>query len=444
MKGLISILIGLCLVITTKAQSQDTTELNFSLLRQNDQLSVERDAPRFYPGMKSIGIGKSNLSFGGSYRGQYEVFQNEDFQEKPGENGWWLQRVLMHSKFETKGGLHLFLEMGYSDVFGKPNLAPVDKNELYVNQGFVQYTLKQWSVRAGRDNVKLGTGRLVDPREGPNVRRSFDQVSITRFQGVYEIQGFYSIPVMPNAGVLDDDALHGEEAFWGLYTSRQRNTKGFAFDFYYLGLDYKSNQYNRGVDRETRHSLGVRLDRAAHGINFDNEFLYQFGSFGDESISAWTLSFHLWRNIRKFRTGLKSEVISGDNGRGSLNTFNAIYPRGAYFGRVARFGPSNLIDIHPYVQFRHGRFYAEMDYDHFWRYSTNDGIYDPALNLLLPGDSDARNIAGQFGMVTNYTINQHLSIELEANYIMVQDYIRESVKDARNVFHSVFTLEARF
>lgn len=50
---------------------------------------------------------------------------------------------------------------------------------------------------------------------------------------------------------------------------------------------------------------------------------------------------------------MKTEIISGDkhSDDNHLQTFNPLYPRGAYFGLVALIGPSNLIDIHPSINF---------------------------------------------------------------------------------------------
>ena len=190
--------------------------------------------------------------------------------------------------------------------------------------------------------------------------------------------------------------------------------------------------------------MGARFNLKTDALNFDNEVVYQFGSFGPDNISAWTISFNVWQQWAPITAGFKTELISGDDGSGSLGTFNPLYPRGAYFGRVARFGPANLIDFHPYVQYRKGKLFLEVDYDHFWRFSRNDGIYDPAMNVVLAGDSPARTIAGQLGTLAHYELNTHFAVELETNFIFVNDFISDLVADEQNLFHMVFTTEVRF
>ena len=82
---------------------------------------------------------------------------------------------MLHTNLRIKDKFQLFAEINSSLIGNKDNKSPVDKDELSINQLFFNYKLlNSWSVTIGRQNLKLGSGRLVDVREGPNVRRSFD------------------------------------------------------------------------------------------------------------------------------------------------------------------------------------------------------------------------------------------------------------------------------
>lgn len=92
---------------------------------------------------------------------------------------------------------------------------------------------------------------------------------------------------------------------------------------------------------DKRASLGLRHFGTWKGLTYNNEFVYQAGKFGNQNISAWTISFHIEKAFKTFNhlsLGLKTEAISGDKNtnNNAINTFDALYPRGAYFGRVAR------------------------------------------------------------------------------------------------------------
>src|SRR5690606_18797499 len=184
-------------------------------------------------------------------------------------------------------------------------------------------------------------------------------------------------------------------------------------------------------------------------LTYDNEMVYQFGKFGNQDIRAWTLSFNLERETIVFgksvNLGMKTEAVSGDKTPSDtkLNTFDALYPRGAYFGKVARFGPSNLIDVHPYMNTTFHKLRVEVDYAAFWRYSMEDGVYGPALTLDYPDLNNRRFIAHQIGAIAGYEFNNFINIELESNMIFPADFLESSNKDD-TLYHFVLTMEIKF
>ena len=436
-----SILVLFSLMVT--AQEEPV----FSLLRQDDEVEgFQRENPSFYQKLKYQPSFKTgNISFGGSYRGQYEYFNNEEFSFSPNrENGWYLQRFLLHANIQFNENLGFFGELGSSTISGKEDLAPVDQDDLYVNQLFLSYRKENLELRLGRENLKLGSRRLLDPREGPNVRQSFDHVTVEVYKGKRSLRVFAARPVFPEAGIFDNEDFENEEWLWGTYLNKLY-AGALNLDAYYLGSHYGASTYALGTEEELRHSLGVRAWKSSGSWQYDNEAIIQFGSFGEQDIFAWTISFNLKNQVHeRHQLGVKTELISGTTSENTLGTFNPLYPRGAYFGRVARFGPANLIDIHPYWNYRAGKFTMEIDYDVFWRFSKDDAIYGPPLNIVLEGESDARFIAQQVGTIFNYEFSRHAVMELETNFIFPGDYIEQVRPGAEKLIHGVFTVELRF
>ena len=391
----------------------------------------------------------ASLSFGGSVRLQGESFINESFiEESNHDNFWFLERTLLHAHFKA-GWFEVFAELNSSLVAGKEDITPVDEDQLSVNQAFLKFHFNdRLYVLLGRENLRLGSRRLVDIREGPNVRRSFDLVKMGYTSEKLETIAFFSIVVQPNPDIFDNTSSAFDETFSGLYTTLNI-TKSLGIDSYFLYQKQNNVTYNNGIGDERRSSLVVRTFGTYKSLSFNNEFVYQFGTLDNQRISAWTLSFHLENKTpiasQDFNIGLKTELISGDKDSNdtTLNTFDALYPRGAYFGRVARFGPSNLIDLHPYMNTSIGKLFLEVDYDIFWRYSTADGIYNPALLLDYPDVNDERFIAHQLGTLIGYEINPHVAFELETNFIFPGSFLKESGL-SQNLFHFVLTSEIRF
>jgi len=449
-------MIVLCICLMTNiffVDSQENHEIHFSLLSQDDNIIFlkEKDNKSTYEQLKFVAFGdQSYLSFGGGYRFQVENFINENFTDQDGQdNIWYLNRIMLHSLFELDNKLEVFAELNSSTVINKEDVSPVDKDILSVNQLFVKYHFDpRWSLLVGRENLKLGSRRLIDIREGPNVRRSFDLVSLTYNKYDIKLMGFFGIPVRQQEGVFDNKALKFDETLTGIYLTASKNPK-FSYDYYGLFQKKDKVTYQSGTNNQNRYTIGTRVFGVYKNFSYNNEVAYQFGSFGESNISAYTLSIQgeLEYPIIADKTvfGMKTELISGDKTPNDkhLNTFDALYPRGAYFGRVARFGPANLIDVHPYVNIYKSDFYLLLDYDAFWRYSNTDGVYNAPLQLQYPSLNAESFIANQFGALLGFDVNNHLNIELETNIIVPGNFLKRSALTA-TLFHAVLTTEFKF
>lgn len=444
---LISFLLSLQL-----SYAQLSNSVNFSLLRQDDNVSAlsNQKNKSGYEKFKYIPIGKkAYFSIGGSIRFQTESFINEQFvNEEEQDNVWFLNRNMLHAYFNWNDKLEIFGELNNSNITDKDNLAPVDKDLLSVNQFFIKYHLQKWAISLGRENLKIGSRRLFDPREGPNVRRSFDLAQLYYTGEKFSIQAFFGTLVFPEEDVFDNEAFDFQETITGIYTTTQLNAQ-MGLDIYALYQMDDGVTYNATPENERRVSLGIRHHGQIKTFRFDNEFVYQFGKFGEQNITAWTISFKLENQTKmfgkNFNIGVKTELISGDKDPldNQQNTFDALYPRGAYFGRVARFGPANLIDIHPYINVQLGKFFIEVDHDIFWRYSIGDGLYNPPILPEYPDVNDERFIANQQGLLVGYELGNNLTLELETNFIFPGAFLKESdLPD--NLYHFVFTSDFKF
>ncbi|GAB5563100.1 MAG: hypothetical protein Wins2KO_01630 [Winogradskyella sp.] len=445
MERIVFVLAIMLSIIQFSEAQESAPKFQFRLLRQNDAVTIG-EKTSLYDKFKLIEISpNSTLSFGGSYRFQNEAFINEQFNKNVDETDYWfLNRLMFHSHLKIAESFEIFAELNSSLITSKDNLVPVDRDELSFNQLFVRYHFnKQLNVLIGRQNMRLGSGRLVDIREGPNVRLSFDMAQIEYKHKNTNLRLFHAIPVQQQDGVFDNDFLERNESLSAVYWT-QNWTSDTNTDFYLLYKTEENKTWNSGTADDNRASLGLRHFGKWKGLNYNNEFVYQFGSFGSNNISAWTASFNVEREWSFGTLGFKTEAISGDNTNSdALNTFDGLYPRGAYFGRVARFGPSNLFDIHPYFDTSIGDFNLELDYVAFWRFSNEDGVYNPPLILDYTSINDRGFIAHQIGTIISHELNNHIAIELESNIIFPGAFLKESGL-GDTLYHFVITTEFKF
>ncbi|MCL6267750.1 alginate export family protein [Flagellimonas myxillae] len=402
-------------------------------------------------GLKGIKLGENTtLSIGGDYRFQAESFINEEFGSHDGQdNAWLLNRIMLNTDWNFGKNLNAFVELSSSTVIGKDDLTAVDKDVLAFNQIFVQYKfMPELQMAVGRKNLSYGSGRLVDVRNLPNVRRSFDLLQLKFKKNTLEADIFTASIVRNEVGVLDNDFFEFKESFYGFHFSDYISGL-INLDAYYFFQKQNDVVYNNITGNERRSAVGIHHYGTLKGWSYNNEIIHQFGSFEDSRISALAYYFQVeyaFRNTpNNLKTGLKFEVIDGDDdpADNKVGTFDAFYPKGAYFGRVARFGPSNLIDIHPYVNFKKDRFFYEFDIDFFWRESTKDGVYNPALQLEYPSLNNQPYIGTQLGTFTSFELNEYVSLELETNFIFPGSFLKESGL-TNSLFHFVFTTEFKF
>jgi hypothetical protein len=222
-------------------------------------------------------------------------------------------------------------------------------------------------------------------------------------------------------------------------------------DVYYLGLSKASATFDDGKAKELRHSIGSRIWKKSATWQYDFEGLYQWGRFGTKDISAWTLSSNTSYRFNavkgKPEIGLKTELISGDRtyDDNKLNAFNPLFPRGAYFGLAALIGPSNLADIHPSLSFElSSKIELGMDYDAFWRYSANDGIYAPSTLLIYSGrNSTDKFIGQQFSTELVYTPNRFLYFRTEFTWFKSGAYL-QAVSPGKDILFTGMTVQLKF
>jgi hypothetical protein len=333
-------------------------------------------------------------------RERYEAVTNPNLGAPPPDTpgGYFLRRYMPSLTAEWGDDAILFAQLKSGLANGRAGGArPVDLDRLDLHQAWADLKLGEGErFKVGRQEFVFGSGRLVGNREGPNVRLAFDALRLSHQQAGQRIDVFAGRPVSSSPGVFDDHPEKGR-SLWGVYSSFNADPlpgRG-ALDVYYLGSQ------GAGLENDNRHSLGVRLFGTAQHWDYNYEVVYQMGDSAGQKISAWTVATDTGYTFDEWiRVGLKLDVASGDDraGDGMRGTFNALYPRGAYFGELALVGPSNLLHVQPGVglQVRDDLKFT-MEFDSFWRHKLGDGVYGQGFNLLrAPGGSGARHIGWQW------------------------------------------------
>jgi hypothetical protein len=421
----------------------------YHLLREDDDSSFLADPAERQESWDSIKYvrlrpGRNDwfLSVGGEAREVWEQIGNDNWGQQAFMNGYFNERYMLYFDVHYDKHARSFVELksGLNSYrIGGPR--PIDEKKLDFQTAFLEVGMgdeRNWiKFRAGRHEMEYGSGRLIDVREGPNVRLSFDGFKVKAGIGSWEIDGFALRPDLDKPGFFDNVPSHAV-GFWGLYGVRPL-TKTITLDTYYLGLDRKTAAFNRGVDHEVRHSIGARVSRPIAernpGLDFDDEALWQFGTFGSANISAWTVGSetgYRFPNVPlKPRFSAKADISSGDDPRtNTLGTFNPLFPKGNYFGVLATAGPGpiNFIDVHPRAEatLPHS-VTASVDWIFQWRESLRDGVYSVPGFLIIPaGKSNARFVGHRPGLEVRWQANRHLWFQADYGIFYAGKFVKES------------------
>ena len=441
MKSILATIHLFCLVFlgVSGLQGQQTDSLQlpaFGLLRaEEDYSGLKEKALRhsLWRKVKYIPLGhQAYLSIGGNIRSEVQYRINEDWVEQ--QNVALFQRLMVHTDVWFSPHIRVFHQFKAGYTLGRNGPFFLDNDAIDVHQLFFEVKKKNIRFRLGRQELNLGARRLVSIREGTNIRQSFDGFRAIGQAGLWKIDvlGMAYNPQNVNAF---DNRINTDELLWGVYATKQLRNKPQSFEFYYLGFQDQDANYVRDAGKELRHSLGIRWAGSLNRLKINNEMVFQFGSLTGQPILAWTISTdvnYLFEAGSISSVGLKFDVISGDNpNTATLESFNALYPIGGYFGLLALIGPSNLIDVHPSVGFAlTDRLSAAIDMDVFWRYSLGDGIYFPSGRLnRLPDGATNRFIGYQAGVQLAFSVNRFWSIESSYFHFFNGSFIQEITAD---------------
>ncbi|RKR05060.1 alginate export protein [Flavobacterium sp. 90] len=435
-------------VFASAVYSQQTNEFRF--LRYNDVICIDSTNQNFYYKIKQISISekpKAFLFFGAENRTQYQYFKNENWDEATrDDDGFILNRALFYGDLKIGSSFRLFSQLQSSTSISRLDPNPLEENPLDLHQLFFDVRVRNCSLRMGRQELYYGSQRLISVREGPNSRQSFDALKIIYQKNDLSVDAFYSYYVKNRFGHFNDK-IDSNTKLFGLYTSIKRIKYLNNIEAYFLNFKKSESTYNTFSGQENRNTVGSRIWGNYSNWNYDIEGAYQFGNFDTKSIKAWTFSinnsFTYLLNKRIQKIGFKTEYISGDKiqNDGAIQTFNPLFPRGAYFGLAALIGPSNLIDMHPFLEFQLTQklnFY--VDYDMFWRASKNDAIYQPNGTVLFESsNATSKKIGNQLGASFEYTFNKYLNFTLEGTWFNSGSFIKD-VSNGKDILFTASTL----
>ncbi|WP_413577938.1 alginate export family protein [Bdellovibrio sp. HCB290] len=373
----------------------------------------------------------TSITSGGYFRWSQEWFHHPNFGRGTDESqGYFLQRYLAHVEVkDTETGVRGYLQAKYSEIANKfGNASSTDRDNGDIHQAFFENRY----IRAGRQESPVGSTLLVGVREGPNSRLSFDGLKGFINSGI-NTELFLGHPVDINSGFVDNrpaDTILGY-----VYLTSGVKLEPFSADLFAMYYDdFTSKLY----------TIGARWIYKTESASADTDFMLQYGRYDDDlDVQAYGVASRIKVPlIASLEATTLISYFSGDQdpNDGQYNTFNALFPRGQYYGWSAEIGHPNVIAVVPGLTWHISDMLAWLNnVALYWRESIHDGVYRGSGSLLRPATNDQRYTATQLNSSAEWKINKLFSIYYEYSYTMTGDFIEDSTDSDDSQYFAIRT-----
>lgn len=376
------------------------------------------------------------IDIAGEARLRFESYANPQWGDAPDDSFLWLRTIARVSV--EAGPVRVVVKPMIGHAIGVAGGAgPVDRTGIDLVQAFVEWRLPlaegtQFSVIGGRNLIALGSERLVSTRYGPNVPQPFDglQLSITRRKAQLQLIDARAVEIGP--GDFDDSSAEGRQ-LQSVYLTLDA-AQYVSFDLYWIGYRDSMASLAGTSGEEQRDTFGLRMSGQRGRLSWNWETMVQRGRFAGRGIRAWSQATETSLDFPDVamapRLRLRANIASGDKAATGdrVETFNAMFPKGRYFGELTPLGPRNIINVNPGVTLKPARrVELELNLAAFWRASLSDGIYDLAGRELRGGGaSRAGNIGNLIEASIGFDGEDGLSLAASLGVFIAGQFTRES------------------
>ena len=420
----------------------------YQILRYDEDWSMLKGVDRsrtgdFWDLLKFIPITQDQnvwLSVGGQVRERFEYFGQFLFGSSAPKHsdGYLLSRFRLSTDLYITQYFRIFAEGKSSlstdrELSGGRSNAFVDTIDLQNAFADVMIPLgdkASVTLRGGRQELLLGSQRLVGPSDYTNVRRTFDGAgAIIRFQD-WKITPFWAEFVPVDKYSFNEST--SDNQLFGVYGTGGLHILPVNLDLYWLGVNNKTATFTGATGREHRHTLGGRLwgKIGQTGLDFEVEGAAQIGEIAGRDIlaSMFTAILGYSPPITSLspRVFIEFDYASGGRPGGDIHTYNQLYPTGhSFLGYIDYIGRQNIISPSAglsVIPLRGLTLFLQQYF--FWRDSDRDAIYNKSGGVLRPGTTTtARYVGAETDFYVTYSFDRHILLYGGYSHFFPGDFI---------------------
>lgn len=371
------------------------------------------------------------LDIGGQYRMRGHWEQNMRGLGLTGrDDSFLLHRTRIFANLTLGSNFRLFAEMIDAES-NNEQFAPrpievnrTDMQNLFLDARLMGNEYGEVTARVGRQEILLGSQRVITPLDWANTRRNYEGARVTWEIDNLKVDGFWYNPVRTNANQFDSPDRDAE--WWGIY-STIGGTTGQNLDAYFLQLDGRNNT---GLFNYS--TLGTRWYGDNEGTLWDVEGGYQFGDNANGSDhSAGFATFGLGQKlpVSCWEPTLWAyyDWASGDQATGQGNGFHHQFPLAhKYLGFMDLFGRRNIEDANLLFTMKPAdNVKLLLWYHYFFLESQTDTPYNINMTAFNGGNAPGSAYLGQeIDFLVDYSISTRQKLVLGYSHFFAGSYYR--------------------
>jgi len=295
-------------------------------------------------------------------------------------------------------------------------------------------------LRVGRQELLVGSERLVTPLEWGNTRQTFQGVHLLWSNGTFDFDGWWTRPVAPNADGWS--WVDNEVQFSGLDFNYHSADKLQLLQFYWMYLDNLHTVKTDGITQDPTnvHTLGGRWKGQLGNFLWDIEPDVQLGDRGSQSILAGATTtgagYYLPNLPMNPTVWAYYDWASGSQnpGHGEYSTFNQLYGFGHYYlGFMDLIGRENIRDVnfHLYL-FPEKWINFNLQYHILALDTAKDALYSPAgsVSRVSLNGTAGTDVGQELTFICNFHLGPHSDILIGWSKLYAGDYIRNTAANA--------------
>jgi hypothetical protein len=400
--------------------------------------------PTFLESLHRIHVGDDwMIGTGGEFRWRYDNEGNARLSGK--RNNFDLTRTRIFGEVWYRDLFRVYAEMISAQTFNQ-SLPPAlsDRDYADVLNLFVEFktfTLFDENVytRVGRQQLLLGSQRVITPSDWGNTMRTFDGVRMTRRSEKFDADLFWLRPVIPNAN--NANTSEAKENFFGAYTT-YRPMKDQILDTYFLNYESRDNVVDakaHGVPLPLTSpfnvsTLGFRYAGRVGDFLWDTENMLQFGNRDGHSISAGNTSAGIGWNFKDAPLNptfwAYYDRASGSNSVGGSSTYNQLFPLSHYYlGWMDYVGRSNIQDINFHMYLYPTKWITVNTQFHMFNLvNAKDALYGvtDAVSRVDPTGKAGRDVGKELDFIVNWHLTRNIDVVTAYSHMFAGDFLRNT------------------